>query len=97
MVSARDILDSAPYPTIFPSPTLNQCMSSARMSDYSLIGGVTFGSWAFGYVTGAPLRAPTAATAATIGASAAVLMVYQNTSQRLMGLRDNDKEVRKYM
>jgi hypothetical protein len=48
-------------------------------------------------VTGAPLRAPTAATAATIGASAAVLMVYQNTSQRLMGLRDNDKEVRKYM
>ena len=71
-----------------------ECIGVTRFSDVAMISGVTGGSWIFGYVMGAPLRRPTAATAATIGVTAGFLLAYQNTMQRLMGYSENDRELK---
>jgi len=42
------------------------------------------------------MRGPAAATAATIGATAGAMFMFQNSYGRLMGYRENDREVKKY-
>ena len=42
------------------------------------------------------MRAPAAATAATLGFTAGSILAYQNSSGRLMGFLENSREVSRY-
>mmetsp|Transcript_1614 Transcript_1614/g.2757 ORF Transcript_1614/g.2757 Transcript_1614/m.2757 type:complete len:131 (-) Transcript_1614:316-708(-) len=84
------------FPVVNPTPTVDDCIKSMRIKDYFTLLGLTSASWAYGYVTGKPLRMPTAATAATIGLTAAGIAVLQNTRARLMGYDENAREVKMY-
>jgi len=61
-----------------------------------VVSGVVGGSWGFGYLVGKPVRAPTAATAAAIGLTFASFLILQDTRSRLMGYKENSREVKKY-
>jgi hypothetical protein len=84
------------YPIVKRDPTVNDCIDSMRLRDYAFLGGITSCTWAYGYITGRPVRYPTASTAAVFGFTFACLYVLQDTRDRLLGLRENSREVRKY-
>ena len=84
------------YPVVNPSPNVDNCIKSMRLSDYFKIIGITSGSWAFGYIFGKPVRLPTASTAAAIGITFAGMVALQDNRDRLMGYKENAKEVAKY-
>jgi hypothetical protein len=67
-----------------------------RWSDYFVAGSVAGGSWCLGYFTGKPMRGPAAATAFTIGATAGVMIAFQNSYGRLMGFRENEREMKMF-
>jgi hypothetical protein len=50
------------------------------------------------YILATPktMKLPSAATAATLGATAGVMMCYQNGSARLMGFKENKQEVKRF-
>ncbi|GMH69703.1 hypothetical protein TL16_g05224 [Triparma laevis f. inornata] len=66
------------------------------MSDYLIVSTTTFGSWCWGYVFGKPVRGPAASMAATLGLTAGVLLAYQNSTGRLMGWKENQKEITRW-
>lgn len=84
------------FTVVNPSPTVDDCIKTMRFRDYCVLAGVTAGSWGYGYVFGKPVRMPTASTAATIGLTFAGLVVLQDTRGRLMGYKENAKEVKLY-
>lgn len=84
------------YPIVNPSPSVDDCVGALRISDYFAAAGVTAGSWGYGYIFGKPVRMPTASTAAAIGFTFATFMVLQDTRARLMGYKENAKEIKKY-
>mmetsp|Transcript_7785 Transcript_7785/g.22900 ORF Transcript_7785/g.22900 Transcript_7785/m.22900 type:complete len:129 (-) Transcript_7785:683-1069(-) len=84
------------YPVVNPTPTVDDCIKSVRTGDFFTLLGITSASWAYGYIMGKPVRMPTAATAATIGFTAAGIMVLQDTRARLMGFDENAREVKVY-
>ena len=84
------------YPVVNPSPSVDNCVKSMRFRDYAVLGGVTAGSWCYGYVFGKPARMPTASTAAALGLTFAGMVVLQDTRARLMGYEENAKEVNKF-
>ena len=84
------------YPVVNPDPSVETCIKSLRYSDYATIGGISAGSWAFGYVFGKPVRVPTAGTAMGIGLMFSVIYTSQKALGRLMGFEENNTEVKKY-
>lgn len=86
----------AKHPIVNPEPTVDDCVGALRFSDYMSLFGITSGSWAFGYVVGKPVRFPTANCAATIGFTFASLVCLQNTRGRLLGYKENAKEVKTF-
>jgi hypothetical protein len=85
---------SPPQKTKFPP--VNDCLRVLRFSDYLKWGGATVGCWGYGFVTGRPARFAMAGLMAGIGFTYGSLLVIQNTRDRLMGFRENDREVKKY-
>ena len=84
------------YPIVNPSPDVDDCIKSMRMRDWFVLAGATSGSWGYGYLTGKPVRATAAATAASIGFTFGSFVVLQDTRGRLMGYKENSKEVKKF-
>lgn len=82
-----------PFPPVKPSPTVDDCARAMRVSDYTTWAGVTAGSWAYGFITGKPARFGMAGLVAGIGFTFGSFVVLQNTRGRLMGLRENKREV----
>jgi len=67
-----------------------------RVRDYAILGGVSAGTWGYGYIFGKPARMPTASTAAALGFTFATFLVLQDTRARLMGYQENSSEVQRY-
>ena len=84
------------FPIVNPSPSVDDCLKSMRFRDYMVFASATATSWGYGYICGKPVRGPTAATAATIGFTFAGMVVLQDTRCRLMGYKENAKEISKY-
>lgn len=53
-------------------------------------------SWSYGFVVGRPARFAIAGLMAGIGFTFGSMVVLQNTRGRLMGFRENQKEILKY-
>lgn len=89
-----------PYPHKFPvvnaTPTVQDCLGAMRLSDYVQCGGVTVGSWGYGFLTGKPARFVMAGLMAGIGLTFGSMVVLQNTRGRLMGFRENQRELKLY-
>lgn len=84
------------YPVVTPSPSVDDCVKSMRWKDYFVLTSVPSATWMYGYLLGKPVRFPTASTAAAIGFTFATFVVLQDTRARLMGYKENAKEVKKY-
>jgi hypothetical protein len=84
------------YPVVNSSPEVDDCFKSIRIRDWAVLAGVTTGSWAFGFLTGKPVRGPAAATAASIGFTFGTFVILQDTRGRLMGYKENTAEVKRY-
>jgi NADH-ubiquinone oxidoreductase complex I, 21 kDa subunit len=84
------------YPPVKPDPTVNDCLSDMRFSDGMQWFGATVGSWGYGFVTGKPARFHLAGLCAAIGFTFGSMVVLQNVRGRLMGFRENSKEIAKY-
>jgi|Transcript_22406 hypothetical protein len=84
------------YPIVNPSPEVNDCVKSMRLRDWFVLAGVTAGSWSYGYLLGKPVRGSAAATAASIGFTFGTFVILQDTSARLMGYKENAREVDKF-
>ena len=86
---------SPPYPTVKAAPTVDDCLHNLRFSDYCQWAGATIGSWGYGFMTGRPARFAMAGLMAGIGFTFGSMVVLQNTRGRLMGYRENAREVQK--
>lgn len=83
------------YPPVITAPTVDDCMKNFRMSDYMQWAGATLGSWGFGFMVGRPARFGMAGLMAGIGFTFGSLVAVQNTRGRLMGFRENGREIAK--
>lgn len=90
------IASKAKYPPVKPNCTVDDCIKAFRFSDYLQWGGVTIASWGYGFVVGRPARFAVAGLMAGIGFTFGSLVVLQNTRGRLMGFRENDREIKKF-
>jgi len=84
------------YPAVKPDPSIDDCLRAIRTSDYMQWTAFTLGSWAYGFTTGKPARFGMAGLMAGIGFTFGSLVMVQNTRGRLMGFRENEREVAKY-
>jgi hypothetical protein len=84
------------YPIVKPEPTVDDCIKSVRTGHYFYAGGITTGSWIYGFMFGKPARFPTASMAATLGFSFAVISIFCDSRNRLMGFKENTKEVKQW-
>lgn len=84
------------FPIVKPEPTVDDCIKSFRTSHYFYVGGVTSASWIYGFTFGKPARFPTASMAATLGFSFAIISILSDSRNRLMGFKENSKEVKKW-
>lgn len=83
------------FPTAIAAPTVDDCLKNLRISDYCQWGGATAASWGYGFMAGRPARFAMAGLMAGIGFTFGSMVVMQNTRGRLMGYRENGKEVQK--
>lgn len=84
------------FPIVKPEPTVDDCVKSFRTGHYFYGAGVTTASWIYGFTFGKPARFPTASMAATLGASFAIISVLCDSRNRLMGFKENGKEVKQW-
>jgi NADH-ubiquinone oxidoreductase complex I, 21 kDa subunit len=84
------------FPIVKPTPTVDDCIRAMRPSDYIQCFGVTVGSWGYGFMTGRPARFVMAGLMAGIGLTFGSMVVLQNTRGRLMGFRENSREIKMY-
>jgi hypothetical protein len=84
------------YPPVKPSPTVDDCLRSMRFSDYLQWGGATVASWGYGFIVGRPARFHMAGLMAAVGFTFGSIVAIQNTRGRLMGFRENKREIDKY-
>jgi len=84
------------YPVVNASPTVDDCLKSMRASDYMQWFGATVGSWGYGFVVGRPARFAMAGLMAGVGFTFGSMVVVQNVRGRLMGFRENARELNKY-
>lgn len=82
------------FPVVNPSPSVDDCVGALRFRDWAVLGGISAGSWGYGYIMGKPARMATASTAFAIGMTFAGFVVLQDTRARLMGYKENAKEVK---
>lgn len=84
------------FPIVKPSPTVDDCIRAFRPVDYIQCFGVTVGSWSYGFMTGKPARFAMAGMMSAIGLTFGTFVMIQNTRGRLMGFRENDREIKMY-
>jgi NADH-ubiquinone oxidoreductase complex I, 21 kDa subunit len=84
------------YPPVKLSPSVDDCIRAGRTSDYLQLGGITAASWGFGFIRGRPARFGMAGLMAGIGFTFGTMVLIQNTRGRLMGFRENSREISKY-
>ena len=84
------------FTVVNPSPDVDQCLRSCRVTDWLGAASLSCGCWAYGYVFGKPTRIPCANTAMALGMTAASMMLLQNGRSRLRGYRENSREVKIY-
>eukprot|EP00298_Acanthocystis_sp_HF-20_P019374 c2287_g1_i1.p1 GENE.c2287_g1_i1~~c2287_g1_i1.p1 ORF type:complete len:105 (+),score=30.89 c2287_g1_i1:31-315(+) len=85
------------FPVIDPAPTLSTGVRNFGLNDYLIWGGITGFSLPYGYIVGKPARVQTMWAAGAIGCLGGFMFVLQNSFSRLMGNRQNDLEVQKYL
>lgn len=90
------VMPQMPYPAVKPNPTLDDCFRAARFSDYMQWVGATVATWGFGFIRGKPARFAFAGLMAGVGFTFGSIVLVQNTRGRLMGLRENAREVKMY-
>merc|ERR1712017_43842 len=93
------ILNSKPtHPVIHHAPTFRLVVRNFRFSDWVTLCGVTAVSIPLGMMATKHrfLRAPMAWAMATVGFLGAFSFGYQNSAFRLMGLRENETECKRY-
>lgn len=84
------------YPVANKEVTVENCLGALRFSDYCQWTGATVGSWGYGFLVGRPARFHMAGLMAAIGFTFGSLFVLQNTRGRLMGFRENSRELKLY-
>ena len=72
---------------------MDDCLSTLRPLDYFFVAATTAATWYYGYVLEKPLRSATAFTAAALGLNFAGMYVLQDTRGRLMGYKENGREM----
>ncbi len=84
------------FTVVNPTPDVDQSLRSLRLSDWLAAGGISAGSWAYGYIFGKPTRVACANTGMALGMTCASMMLLQNGRARLRGYRENAREVKMY-
>lgn len=84
------------FPIVKPTPTVDDCLRAMRTGDYLQWGGVTIASWGYGFMVGRPARFAMAGLMAGIGFTFGSIVILQNTRGRLMGFRENARELKIY-
>mmetsp|Transcript_27220 Transcript_27220/g.78262 ORF Transcript_27220/g.78262 Transcript_27220/m.78262 type:complete len:138 (-) Transcript_27220:137-550(-) len=84
------------YPIVNPDPSVDDVIKSMRTSDYLFFAGTMAGTWTYGFLLGKPVRGPTAVMCASAGFTFAMFYTMQNVRGRLLGYRENAKEVKKW-
>ena len=84
------------FPIVKTDPTVDDVIKSLRTSDYMFIGGSMAGCYAYGFILGKPVRGPTAVMCASAGFTFGMFYTMQTIRSRLLGYRENDKEVKKW-
>lgn len=82
------------FPIVNPSPSVDDCFHAFRPADYLKCFSITLASWTYGFVTGKPARFAMAGMMATIGLTFGSFVMLQDTRGRLMGFRENSREVK---
>lgn len=90
------LTDPRKFPAVKPSPTVDDCFRAMRFTDLCQWFGVTVGSWGYGFILGRPARFGMAGLMGSVGLTFGSLVVLQNTRGRLMGFRENAREVAMY-
>lgn len=84
------------FPIVKADPSVDDVIKSMRTSDYLFFAGTMAGTWTYGFVLGKPVRGPTAVMCASAGFTFAMFYTMQNVRGRLLGYRENAKEVKKW-
>lgn len=84
------------FPIIKPDPSVDDVVKGMRSSDYLFVSSVMAGTYAYGFLLGKPVRGPTAVMCASAGFTFAMFHTMQTVRSRLLGYRENAKEVKKY-
>jgi hypothetical protein len=84
------------FPIVKPDPTVDDVIKSLRTSDYMLVSGSVTGCWIYGYLLGKPVRGPTAVMCASAGFTFGMFYTMQTVRSRLLGYRENTKEVKQW-
>jgi hypothetical protein len=84
------------FPIIKTDPSVDDVINSLRTSDYLFVSGTVGGTWAYGYLLGKPVRGPTAVMCASAGFTFGMFYTMQTVRSRLLGYRENSKEVKKW-
>jgi hypothetical protein len=84
------------FPPVKPDPTVDDCLRALRFSDYAQWIGVSVGGWGYGLVIGKPARFHMAGLCGALGFTFGSMVVIQNTRGRLMGFRENTREIKMY-
>ena len=84
------------YPIVKADPTVDDVIKGMRSSDYLFFSSVVAGTYAYGFLLGKPVRGPTAVMCASAGFTFAMFHTMQTVRSRLLGYRENDREVKKY-
>lgn len=84
------------YHPVKPDPTMDDCLRAFRFSDYMQWAGVSVASWGFGFAVGKPARFGVAGLMSAIGFTFGSMVALQNSRGRLMGFRENTRELKKF-
>jgi hypothetical protein len=84
------------YPIVKADPSVDDVIKSMRSSDYLFFAGTMAGTWTYGFLLGKPVRGPTAVMCTSAGFTFAMFYTMQNVRGRLLGYRENAKEVKQW-
>lgn len=84
------------YPVVKPHPSVDDCIRAARIVDYVQAAGITAFSWGFGFIRGKPARFGMANLMSAVGLTFASFKALQDIRGRLMGFRENSRELMIY-
>jgi hypothetical protein len=84
------------FPIVKADPCVDDVIKSLRTSDYMFVTGSMAGCYAYGYMLGKPVRGPTAVMCASAGFTFGMFYTMQTIRSRLLGYRENVKEVKQW-